>query len=49
MFEMTQQAFSYYVLKGYISHKDKDGKKDYKYKKVIVDLDRAGLLKRQRG
>lgn len=46
--DMTQQNFSYYVLKGYISYKNKDNKKNYKYKEVILDLDRAGLLKEQR-
>lgn len=48
-FDMTQQALSYYVLKGYISYKNKDGKKDYKYKKVVEALERAGLLKGQKG
>ncbi|MCD4668333.1 MAG: hypothetical protein K8R44_07085 [Sulfurimonas sp.] len=46
---MTQQALSYYVNKGYIPCKLIDGKKEYKYKKVVIALERAGLLKGQKG
>ena len=47
--DMTQQNLSYYVLKGYIPYKEVAGKKEYKYKKVVSALERAGLLKGQRG
>lgn len=41
----TQQALSQHVIRGLIPYKLIDGKKEYKYKKVLDALETAGLLK----
>lgn len=43
----TQQALSQHVIRGVVPYKLLDGKKEYKYKKVLDALERAGLLKWQ--
>ena len=44
-FDKTQQALSYYVSMGYIPYKEVDGKKEYRYKKVLLALNSAGLIR----
>jgi hypothetical protein len=42
---MAQQTLSYYVIKGYVPYIIIDGKKEYKYKKIVESLYRASLFK----